>query len=193
MSFQLALPKTPALPASFLPNNKQLPQAFKIEQTFGVMSNVTRQRQAALSLDERLFDAKAGCKIKISEVSMYFPDEWRKGLYSQLDSLMDSENWEEDETPVTTVSFSTLLRMLALIKPTRRPGLASSSAGNIIAAWSSGESRLTIECLPGDSVRWVLSHIVDGIRESAAGVVQLTRVQAVLSPYNPDRWFDCAP
>ena len=141
------------------------------------------------SLEERLYDARALCKIKTSEVAMHLDNEWRVRFFSQLDNLMDIENWEDDDTPVTLTSFTTLLRMLTSIKPGRRPGLGSSSGGNIIAAWTIESDRLTIECLPGDRVRWVLSRVIDGNRESGAGEVTLTRLQAVLFPYNPDRWF----
>ena len=102
---------------------------------------------------------------------------------------MDIENWEEDDAPVARESFNTLLRMLTLIKPVRRPGLGSTSSGHIIAAWTNQTNRLTIECLPSDRVRWVLSHVIDGICESAAGEVQLIRLQAVLAPYSPNLWF----
>ena len=141
------------------------------------------------SLEERLYDARALCKIKTSEVAMHLDNEWRVRFFSQLDNLMDIENWEDDDTPVTVTSFTTLLRMLTSIKPARRPGLGSTSGGNIIAAWTMEADRLTIECLPKDRVRWVLSRIIDGVRESAAGEVTLLRLPAVLSPYNPDRWF----
>ncbi|MGH8556487.1 MAG: hypothetical protein ACRESZ_03295 [Methylococcales bacterium] len=140
-------------------------------------------------LEERLYDACASCKIKMSTVAMHLNPEWRSRFFSQLDSLMDFENWEKDDRPVTEVSFTTLLRMILLIRPERRPGLGSTSEGNILAAWTVEQDRLTIECLPKDEVRWVLSRCFDGKRESAAGKVSLPRLNAVLTPYNPDRWF----
>ena len=141
------------------------------------------------TLEEQLYDALAFCKINTSGVAMHLTDEWRNGLFLQLDSLMDLENWEDDDIPVTNASFTTFLRMITLIKPHRRPGLGSTSNGNIIAAWTNETDRLTVECLASDSVRWVLSHNVDNIRESAAGEVQLTRLKTVLVPYNQNRWF----
>ena len=140
-------------------------------------------------LDERLYDARACCKIKMSEVSRYLSDEWRKGLYCQLDNLMDIENWEEDDDPITSESFTTFLRLITFLKPARRPGIAATSNGHIIAAWTEETARLTIECQENDKSRWVVSHVVDGVRESGAGVSSLIRLPAVLSPYNPDRWF----
>jgi hypothetical protein len=142
-------------------------------------------------LEERLYDARALCKIRTAAVAMHLDREWQSRLFLQIDSLMDAENWEKDDVPVTEASFITLLRLILLIRPRRRPGLGSTSAGNIIAAWTVEKDRLTIECLPHDKVRWVLSRESEDHRESAAGHVSLSRLAAVLSPYNPERWFDC--
>ncbi|MGH8510161.1 MAG: hypothetical protein ACREU9_12520 [Gammaproteobacteria bacterium] len=142
-----------------------------------------------LPLEERLYDARALCKTKTAAVAMHLDFEWRSRFFSQLDSLMDFENWEKEDLPITEASFTTLLRMLLLIRPARRPGLGSTSYGNIIAAWTMENGRLTIECLPRDDVRWVLSRHLDGDRESAAGQVALSRLTVVLAPYNPERWF----
>ena len=140
-------------------------------------------------IEERLYDARALCKTKTSAVAMHLDFEWRSRFFSQLDSLMDFENWEKEDIPITEASFTTLLRMLLFIRPARRPGLGSTSYGNIIAAWTMEKDRLTIECLPRDEVRWVLSRYLDGDRESATGQVALSRLLAVLAPYNPERWF----
>ncbi|MGH8489539.1 MAG: hypothetical protein ACREXS_11920 [Gammaproteobacteria bacterium] len=133
-------------------------------------------------LEERLYDARALCKTKTAVVAMHLGFEWRSRFFSQLDSLMDFENWEKEDLPITEASFTTLLRMLLLIRPARRPGLGSTSYGNIIAAWTMENDRLTIECLPHDEVRWVLSRYLDGNRESAAGQVALSRLLTVLAP-----------
>jgi hypothetical protein len=194
MSFQLALINEDFQPfdfSSFGKDSQQIAEAKRniLAPFFSDTKAKHSQQKNLLSLEEQLYDAKAFCKIETSKVAMYFPDAWRTGFFSQLDNLMDADNWEEDEKPVTKESFSTLLRMLTLIKPDRRPGLGTTSSGNIIAAWTNEKDRLTIECLSKDRVRWVLSHIIDDIRESAAGEVQLPRLQIVLTPYNPNRWF----
>lgn len=138
-------------------------------------------------LEERLYNARAFCKITMANVAMHLDSEWRSRFFSQLDSLMDFENWEKDDLPITEASFSTFLRMILLIQPARRPGIGSTSEGNIIAAWTVDKDQLTIECLPNDNLRWCL--YLNGKRESAAGQVALSRIVAVLAPYNPKRWF----
>jgi len=140
-------------------------------------------------LEERLYDARAACKIKTATVAMQFDHDWRIRFFRQLDNLMDIDNWEKDDLPVTDASFATLLRMLLFIKPKRRPGLGITNDGNVLAAWTVGKDRLTIECRAADQVRWVVV-IYDGEeRESAAGEGHLPRLMDVLAPYKPQRWF----
>jgi hypothetical protein len=140
-------------------------------------------------LEERLYDARAACKIRTATVAMHLDHDWRIRFFRQLDNLMDIDNWEKDDLPVTNASFGTLLRMLLFIRPKRRPGLGITNDGNIIAAWTVGKDRLTIECRAADQVRWVVV-IYDGEeRESAAGEAHLPRLMDVLAPYKPQRWF----
>lgn len=151
------------------------------------------QPQVSETLEDRLDHTRALCKRKTAEVAMYLSEDFRKGFFLQIDNLIDVENWEEDDKPITEASFTTLLRMLILINPNLRPGLGSTSQGNIIAAWTKDKDQLTIECLPEDKVRWVLSRQFNGIRESAAGENLLTRLLAALAPYSPGNWFDNDP
>jgi hypothetical protein len=140
-------------------------------------------------LEEQLYNARAAFKLRIANVAMHLDQTWRKRFFAQLDHLLDVNEWDKRDLPVTEQSFATLLRMLLLVKPKLRPGLGATSGGNIIAAWTVSKDRLTIECLPADEVRWVVVHYLDGERETGAGQVTLTRLINVLSPYNPNRWF----
>ncbi|MGH8548360.1 MAG: hypothetical protein ACRERU_07130 [Methylococcales bacterium] len=170
-------------------DSQEIDKAFKKSVLSLVSPGSPRKQVTTAPLEERLYDARAYCKIKMSAIAMHLSQEWRSRFFSQLDSLMDIENWEKDDTPITEVSFTTFLRMILLIRPERRPGLGSTSEANILAAWTVANDRLTIECLSNDEVRWVLSWYFDGNRESAAGTVSLPRLNAVLTPYNPERWF----
>lgn len=143
------------------------------------------------TLEGQLYEAKACCKIKISSIAMYLSDDRRSRFFRQLDNLMDIENWEEDDKPVTEASFTTLLRLLLFIKPKRNPSLGATNDGNILAAWViNNKDRLTIECLAGDKVRWILCGYFEENFERVAGEATLiTRLPEVLSPYNPNHWF----
>ncbi len=140
------------------------------------------------SLHERLFDALACVKILTANVAMHLDREWRDGLFRQMDSLHDPAEWESDDEPVQQSSFATFLKAILSLKPERRPGLGSYS-GHLIAAWTTGQDRLTIEFLPNDHVRWVLSEYRDGESDRFAGQTPVARLAEGLRPHTPERWF----
>ena len=78
---------------------------------------------------------------------------------------------------------------MLLIKPDRDPALGVSDDGYLLAAWTAGADRLTLEFLPGDNLRWIVIRYIDEDRETAAGRVTLGRLATVLGPYGPDHWF----
>lgn len=173
------------------PANKPRPVRNKIfAKTILVSKNQSpKVSKKQPQLKERLYGSRESCKMATASIAMHVSSEWRALLFSQIDNLMDVENWEDEDCPITQNSFMTLLRMLMLIKPQKRSGVGATSNGNIIATWTRGKDRLTIECMAGDKVRWVLSHYINGERESGAGETSLNRLLAVLEPYNPQYWF----
>lgn len=142
------------------------------------------------SIEERLYDALAAFKIRTATVAMYLDSDRRSKLFRQLDGLLAIQDWEANDPAPSLNSFATLLRLLTLIKPARLPGLGASADGNLIAAWTVGDDRLTAECQPRDTVRWHLSASIDGERERSAGTTPLRRLSEVLQPYHPERWFE---
>jgi hypothetical protein len=141
------------------------------------------------SLNEQLFDTLAKFKIRTSQVAMHLDRDWRSKLFGQLDSILDAQDWEPLDRPPSIESFSTFLRMLIFLKPARRPGLGATIKGELIATWTVGDDRLTIECLPHDLVRWTISVCINEDRERAAAITPVSRLPAVLGPYGPERWF----
>lgn len=136
-----------------------------------------------------LFDTLAKFKIRTSQVAMHLDRDWRSKLFGQLDSLLDKDSWEPLDKPPRLTSFATFLRMLIFLRPQRRPGLGATPSGEMIATWSAGSDRLTIECLPEDLVRWTVSVIINDDRERAAGITPVIRLKDVLAPYDTARWF----
>jgi hypothetical protein len=120
---------------------------------------------------------------------MHLDREWRMRFFAQIDSLLSFDDWDKADLTISDGSFMTLLRMLLLIRAKRRPGLGASGDGHVIAMWTLGNDRLTIECLPADVVRWIVLREIDSDRESAAGQTTLPRLLEVLQPYVPQRWF----
>jgi hypothetical protein len=147
------------------------------------------ERAPSQSLEERLYDGLASFKIRTSLVAMHLDREWRSRLFAQLDGLLAAEDWQLDDLPPSLDSFSTFLRLLVFIRPARRPGLGATADGKIIASWTEGDDRLTVECLSKDIVRWNLAVTIAGERERAAAETPVARLKEVLHPYCPERWF----
>lgn len=167
--------------------SQQLKELQRPSPTFQILGVSSKK-----SLEEQLYDALASFKIKTAAVAMHLDRDWRAKLFQQLDNLLDVENWESDDLPPQLASFLTFLRLLVLLRPDKRPGLGATYDGKMIATWTSGTDKLTVECLSNDSVRWNLSVTIDGEIERAAAVTPLRRLGQVLKPYQPERWFDDA-
>ena len=131
---------------------------------------------AKAPLNERLFDALASVKILTSQVAMHLDREWRDKLFRQLHPLHDPAELEAGDEPIQQSSFATFLKAILDINPERRPGLGLSQAGHLIAAWTTGPDRLTIEFLPDDRVIWVLARYVEDEPERFAGQTPVTRL-----------------
>jgi hypothetical protein len=147
--------------------------------------------QSDRTMEEKLFDARADCKIATRRFAMHFEPDWHNRFFVQLDLLLSAEEWDQDDVPVTKDSFATLIRLLLTLRDKRRPGLGIANGGNIVATWSlNPRDRLTVECLPQDRVRWIVTVPLNDVRESATGETSLERLLTVLQAYKPQHWFD---
>ena len=124
---------------------------------------------------------------------MHLDGEWRVKLFHQLDLLHDPAEWDDGDLPVQQASFATFLKAMLILNPERRPGLGLSHAGNLIAAWTTGKDRLTIEFMLHDRLRWVLSFHYDDGPVRYAGDAPVTRLVEGLAKHNPEHWFSRAP
>jgi hypothetical protein len=159
-------------------------------QPVSELANVRNKVATREPLDIQL-KAKANTFKRMSAmVAMYLHGDYRTALFAAIDRLVDSDDWDTDAALPSEQSFSTFLRMIIYLHPTRRPGLGLSPSGLFLAAWRSGQDRIVVECLADDEVRWVLSRTIDGERESAAGKVQIHRIPDVTEPYNPEPLFN---
>lgn len=161
----------------------------RAELTYSIDSTTQNAAPGSRSLPDQLFNALAAFKIRTAAVAMHLDRDWRDRLFAQLDSLLAADDWDDGDLPPTLASFQTFLRMLLFVKPDRRPGLGATGDGKLIATWTVGADKLTIECLPADMVRWNLSAVINGEKERAAAITPVSRLNAVLEPYTPQRWF----
>lgn len=140
-------------------------------------------------LSEQIYAALQSVKVLTAGVAMHLKSDWRHRLFKQLDSLHDEDEWVEGEQPVELESFRTFLRTILELRPNVRPGLGMSKDGHVVAAWTRANDRLTLEFLPSDKIKWVLSLRTEEGVERAAGDSTASRIASVLAPYMPNRWF----
>jgi hypothetical protein len=145
--------------------------------------------KASTELEKQLAEKLASIKRMTANIAMHLDPAWRTQLFASLDAMLDPGDWDEAFALPSERSFSTFLRTIIYLSPTRRPALGLSPRGNFLASWRRGSDRIVVECLPDDEVRWVLSRLVEGERESGAGKVQIHRLPEVASPYQPDSLF----
>jgi hypothetical protein len=138
---------------------------------------------------ERAFDQLVALKIQSADFAMHLDAAWRAGLFSQLDQLLDADEWDFDDAMPSVESFRTFLRLIIHNKVANRPGLGATRDGKIIAAWTAGKDRLTVECMPDDTIRWVLVKYEDGQRVSSANTGPVSLLRKYLAPYEPGVWF----
>jgi len=143
----------------------------------------------AESLTEKLFDATVGVKVLTSQVAMYLDSQWRSKLFNQIDSLHHVDDWEHGDEPLQRESFATFLKAICELKPKKRPGLGLTHSGQLIAAWTAGTSRLTIEFSVSGRVKWIISRTVEDEVEHYVGDTTVSRLAAGLQPHHVEEWF----
>jgi hypothetical protein len=139
---------------------------------------------------ELVFDHVVALRMLAANYVMHLDEAWRSGMFKQLGNLVDADEWDfSDELP-SPASFKTFLRMIIHNQVKLRPGLGATSDGNIVAAWTTGRDRLTVECMPNDDVRWVVTRYLDGVRKvSSANTAPVDQLRALLAPLKPEVWF----
>jgi len=129
-----------------------------------------------------VFEARLRAKLLVANVAMHIKTEWRESLFRQLDDILDVNEWDVDDAFPTAGSMRTFLRMIIYLKFKKCPGLGISG-GNVVAAWTREDHRLTIESLSEDRTQWVYSRQLDDLIEIGSGLTTVTRLPEVLSPY----------
>lgn len=154
-----------------------------------ISKNGPSSTKAEISTEEALFDARLKAKVATSTIATHLTREWRDRFFGQVDALLDKDEWDARDVPVTEASFRTFLRLVVFLGNANRPGLAATSHGNLLAIWRNRDNRLTLECKPNDSVKWIVSRQIDEADprlETAAGETIVARLPKILRPFG---WF----
>ena len=114
----------------------------------------------------------------------------RDRLFAQIDALHDHAEWSEGDSQIALASYQTMIRAMIHHRMNSKPALSVMPSGNVIALWTRGAERLTVEFLPGNRVRWLVAMQSKQGPERAAGESPIERLSDVLRPYDADGWLD---
>jgi hypothetical protein len=143
---QLAL-----LPKSFVSKNENLGLGRETMkrlaefEKFLPSTGTPNQHTVTTALDSALFEANAEAKIYVSQVAMHISREWRDKLFRQLDTLLDTDEFEEDDAPLNVQSFRVFLKYILQMRPPKRPGLGLTRDGLVIAYWGNETRSFNLE------------------------------------------------
>lgn len=151
---------------------------------------ISRSIARSKSTAERLFEATAIAKQWTSQVAMRLDPEARKRFFRQLDNLHDETEWLEGDRPVGLESYKAFVRAYVSGSIGGKPALALTHSGHLVAIWQSGDCKLTIEFLPNDRARYLVSQVVEGEHDRFAGDTAIGRLAKVLQPFSDAHWFN---
>lgn len=160
-----------------------------VQGTRGSPRRAVQRYVGPTDLAHKLASRGLDLKAHVSLVAMHLDASWRDGLFRQLDFMLSPDNWEDVDDLPSKESFATAVRLIIYLGNIRRPGLGLTPVGNLILSWTSGGDRLTVECQPDDVIKWIITHVIDGMRESAAGISSAKRLPIVLQAYEPSKWL----
>src|SRR5438552_2759590 len=97
-----------------------------VKETDAKQSDIRKQLQGKVASLKRI----------TATVAMHLHSTWRASLFATLDRLLDPDDWDAEFKLPSEQSFSTFLRMMIYLNPSRRPSVGLSPTGHFLAAWS---------------------------------------------------------
>lgn len=124
---------------------------------------------AAEGLSETLFDVLVNLKVAASQYAMHFARAERDRLFSQLDDLLSSEDWDEEDELPRSESFSDFLKWTVFSGQYRFVSFGLSDEGFILCAIKSDLALITANFVGDGHVYWSARVFFKGENEHAAG------------------------
>lgn len=143
------------------------------------------------SVEQQLWDNRAKLKEITAQYAICLIEpKLRNKFFAQIDWLLNSEHWDEDDRLADTEAFKTLVKFILNAKPINAPYLGLSDNGNILASWINNDNKISLECMPNNNVKWFISCVFSGKKERVGGEApSLERLLAVIRPFQNAGWF----
>lgn len=132
-------------------------------------STLVTSRSPRNSLHEELFSELVKLKIAVAQYAMHLSRDTRHRIFHDLDSLLNPEDWyEEDKLPQMS-SFRDFLKWTVYAKRFNWISLGISNDGHIQAAWKSDRGLLTARYTGNGRVIWTARITAEGGDDQLAG------------------------
>lgn len=111
----------------------------------------------ASSFEEQIFNSLVSLKVAVSQYAMHLTTEERHRIFSELDYLINVEDWHEGDQLPNVVAFRDFLKWMIYSKYFKWISLGVSEEGGMLVAWKTKRVLLTARFsgLAGqEGVRW---------------------------------------
>ena len=142
-----ALSESPAVRDRLLANQQ-------IVLTPNKTQTVERPIVPSVSFEEKVFNALVSLKVTISQYAMHLSGDERGRLFDALDSVINVDDWHEEDTLPTPKSFKEFLKWMIYSKYLKWTSIGVSHEGNVMVAWRTPRVLLTANFELSDMVRW---------------------------------------
>lgn len=133
----------------------------KIVLTTNKTHVVVQSTLQQISIEEKIFNSLVSLKVAVSKYAMHLSATERHRLFEQLESIINVDDWHEEDRLPTPSSFQEFLKWMIYSKYFKWTSIGVSHEGNIMVAWRTPRVLLTANFESADLVRWtaqITSH-----------------------------------
>jgi hypothetical protein len=130
------------------------PRAFNVQVSPPKPAALVGLIQQKSSFEETLFNNLVSLKVATSLYAMHLSAEERARLFARLDSVINTEDWHEDDSLPRSESFVNFLKWMVYSNDFSWSSIGVSNEGNVLVAWSRPDLVLTAQFFVQNKVTW---------------------------------------
>jgi hypothetical protein len=114
------------------------------------------------SFEQRVFDALVELKVAVAQFAMHLSADQRSNIFSQLDNIINVEDWYEDDQFPSLRAFKDLLAWSIYAEVPQWHSFGVDDDGDVLIAWHTDELTLTANFDGNRLVRWTSRYRSEG-------------------------------
>ena len=116
-----------------------------------------------------IFNSLVELKVGVAQYAMHLTSDVRAKLFTNLDEIINTEEWYEEDVLPQFSSFRDFLKWTIYSKRFNWTSIGISDEGNILVAWKSAKALLTARYDGEGRVWWTVAVNSDDEKDFAAG------------------------